>query len=65
MSVPAYNEQAMIMQILGEVREQYVVGVKVEVIVLDDGSKDDTIELLKPTPASATSVQRAPFMDDR
>jgi glycosyltransferase involved in cell wall biosynthesis len=48
--VPAYNEEATILQILGEVRKQTVEGVEFEVIVIDDGSKDATIALLEANP---------------
>ena len=45
--IPAYNEQSTILQILREVRKQCVEGVQFEVIVIDDGSRDKTVELLK------------------
>lgn len=48
--VPAYNEQATILQILEEVRGQTVDGVAFEVIVIDDGSKDNTLALLRANP---------------
>jgi glycosyltransferase involved in cell wall biosynthesis len=49
--VPAYNEQATILEILGEVRKQSIEGVETEVIVIDDGSKDATVALLEANPA--------------
>ena len=45
--VPAYNEEATILQILREVRKQAVDGVEFEVIVIDDGSRDQTVALLE------------------
>jgi len=48
--VPAYNEQATILQILEEVRDQSLDGVAFEVIVIDDGSKDDTLAVLRANP---------------
>lgn len=48
--VPAYNEQATILELLGEVRAQSVEGVVFEVIVIDDGSKDQTLALLRAHP---------------
>jgi len=48
--IPAYNEQATILQLLGEVRAQTVDGVSFEVIVIDDGSKDQTRALLRANP---------------
>jgi glycosyltransferase involved in cell wall biosynthesis len=58
--VPAYNEQATILQILGEVRKQSVEGVKFEVIVVDDGSKDNTIPLLEANPGLYDKLVRQP-----
>lgn len=45
--VPAYNEEATILQILREIRKQAVDGVQFEVIVIDDGSRDQTVALLE------------------
>jgi glycosyltransferase involved in cell wall biosynthesis len=45
--VPAYNEDSTILQILREIRKQSVEGVLFEVIVIDDGSQDKTVELLE------------------
>jgi glycosyltransferase involved in cell wall biosynthesis len=58
--IPAYNEQATILQILGEVRKQSVEGVKFEVIVVDDGSKDNTIALLEANPGLYDKLVRQP-----
>jgi glycosyltransferase involved in cell wall biosynthesis len=44
--VPVYNEAATILQILEQVAAQKVAGYEFEVIVIDDGSRDNTIELL-------------------
>jgi glycosyltransferase involved in cell wall biosynthesis len=49
--IPAYNEQATILQLLGEVRAQAVEDVSFEIIVIDDGSKDQTRALLRANPA--------------
>ena len=48
--VPAYNEEATIIQLLESVRRQKVDGVELEVIVIDDGSKDRTLTLLQSSP---------------
>src|SRR6188474_1470341 len=45
--VPAYNEEATILQILQEIRKQSVEGVEFEVVVVDDGSRDRTVALLE------------------
>jgi glycosyltransferase involved in cell wall biosynthesis len=49
--IPAYNESATIVALLGEVRAQKVDGVTFEVIVIDDGSKDQTVALLEQNPS--------------
>jgi glycosyltransferase involved in cell wall biosynthesis len=48
--VPVYNEAATIIPILREVRKQSVAGVEFEVIVIDDGSRDQTGALLDANP---------------
>src|SRR5580658_6044671 len=48
--VPVYNEQATVLPILREVRKQFVDGVEFEVIVIDDGSRDQTGTLLDANP---------------
>jgi glycosyltransferase involved in cell wall biosynthesis len=48
--VPAYNEQATIVQLLEAVQRSQVSGVEFEVIVVDDGSSDATPELLRSRP---------------
>jgi glycosyltransferase involved in cell wall biosynthesis len=49
--VPTYNEEATILQILREIGKQSVDGVAFEVIVVDDGSRDRTVELLEADPS--------------
>lgn len=44
--VPVYNEAATIVQILEKVAQQRLAGYELEVIVIDDGSSDDTPVLL-------------------
>ena len=48
--VPAYNEEANIIQILSKVQAQRIEGLKIEVIVVDDGSSDRTVEYLEANP---------------
>jgi glycosyltransferase involved in cell wall biosynthesis len=48
--IPAYNEQATIIGLLERVAEQKVVGVELQIIVIDDGSKDKTVALLEARP---------------
>ena len=48
--VPAYNEEATIVEILERVRVQKVDGVTFEVIVINDASKDGTLAKLQARP---------------
>ena len=48
--IPTYNEEATILEILRKVRAVKYKDVKFEVLVIDDGSKDRTIELLETSP---------------
>ena len=45
--IPAHNEDATILEILRKVKAVTYTGVKFEVLVIDDGSNDRTIELLE------------------
>lgn len=48
--IPVFNEERTIIQILELVAEQSIDGVEFERIVIDDGSKDETIKLLEERP---------------
>lgn len=48
--IPAYNEEATIAELLKSVRAQVVDGVDFEVIVINDGSRDRTLEILRANP---------------
>jgi glycosyltransferase involved in cell wall biosynthesis len=48
--IPAYNEEATIVEILERVRVQKVDGVTFEVIVINDASKDGTLAKLQARP---------------
>ena len=48
--IPAYNEGATIGQLLERVRVQSLVDFRLEVIVVDDGSTDDTSQVLQDNP---------------
>jgi glycosyltransferase involved in cell wall biosynthesis len=58
--IPAYNEEATILGLLGRVAEQKIDGVKVEVLVIDDGSTDRTCELLEQNPELYTTLIKRP-----
>src|SRR5262245_17982723 len=48
--VPAYNEERTILQVLERIAKQRTDGIKYEVIVVDDGSRDRTAELVESRP---------------
>jgi glycosyltransferase involved in cell wall biosynthesis len=58
--IPAYNEQATIIKLLTEVRQQSVDGVSFEIIVVDDGSMDGTGTLLENNPGLYDHLIRLP-----
>lgn len=58
--VPSYNEEATILELLGRVAEQKIDGVEIEVLVIDDGSTDDTVELLERNPALYAKLIKRP-----
>lgn len=45
--IPAYNEERTISEILKRVKEVAISGVKIEIVIVDDGSKDKTLSLIK------------------
>ena len=49
--IPAYNEENTILRVLERVKEQSIKGVEIETVVVDDGSNDNTLELLKSNPS--------------
>lgn len=48
--VPAYNEEKTIAQVLERVRAQSIPGIELEIVVVDDGSRDRTREILDSRP---------------
>jgi glycosyltransferase involved in cell wall biosynthesis len=57
--VPAYNEEATIVEILERVNAQRIEGVELEVLVSDDGSRDRTVDLLETRPELYRRLIRA------
>ncbi len=58
--IPAYNEEATIIELLQSVAGQDIEGIQFEVIVIDDGSKDRTVELLEANPGLYTTFIKQP-----
>ena len=59
--VPAYNEEATILGILERVGEQKIDGVNIEILVVDYGSTDRTVELLEQNPGLYTRLIKRPL----
>jgi glycosyltransferase involved in cell wall biosynthesis len=58
--IPVYNEERFVLPLLEKVAAQKVEGVQFEVVVVDDGSKDKTAQLIESRPdLYATFVKRA------
>lgn len=58
--IPSYNEETTIIELLEKVALQKVAGIQFEVIVIDDGSKDNTVEILEAHPELYTVLVREP-----
>ena len=58
--VPAYNEEATIIPILELVNGQKFKTVDLEVLVVDDGSNDRSVELLEAHPALYSTLIKLP-----
>lgn len=58
--IPAYNEAATIRQILAAVNGQRIEGAEFEIVVVDDGSTDDTAAILEQNPHLYTRLIRQP-----
>ena len=58
--IPAFNEDETILEILRKVKAVTYTGVKFEVLVIDDGSNDRTIELLEANPDLFSQLIKMP-----
>ena len=58
--VPAYNEEATIIPILELVNAQELESIDLEVLVVDDGSSDRTLELLEALPSLYSNLIKMP-----
>lgn len=58
--IPAFNEEATIIEILEAINEQAIDGVTFETLVVDDGSTDRTVERLEQNPTLYTKLIKCP-----
>lgn len=58
--IPAYNEEKTILDVLEKVAAQKIDGVEIETIVIDDGSKDRTREVVESRPDLYTTFVKQP-----
>lgn len=58
--IPAFNEEATILQILAKVNSVKCKGVTFEILVIDDGSTDQTVTLLESKPKLYTKLIKMP-----
>lgn len=58
--IPIYNEEKTVIPLLEEVNRQSLEDVEIETIVIDDGSKDRTAELLEKRPDLYRTFVRLP-----
>jgi len=58
--VPAYNEETTIIEVLEQVARQSIEGFDLSVIVIDDGSRDRTVEMLEARPELYAKLIKQP-----
>ena len=58
--IPAYNEANTILEILQRVQQQKIDGIELEVLVVDDGSSDNTVEILGNHPDLYSKLIKQP-----
>lgn len=58
--VPVYNESSVVLELLDKVNAQKIDGVDFQILIIDDGSTDDTVELLESRPDLYTDLIKLP-----
>ena len=48
--IPVYNEERTVINVLEKVNQQKINSISMEIIVINDGSEDHSLELLKNNP---------------
>jgi len=59
--IPVYNEEATILEILRRVNKQKIDSVSFEVIIIDDGSLDNSVPLMEENPNLFTKLIKLPI----
>lgn len=58
--IPTYNESNTIEEILQRVQQQKIDAIELEVLVIDDGSTDNTVEILENNPGLYSKLIKQP-----
>lgn len=58
--IPAFNEEATIIELLEAVHKQKIDSIELEILVVDDGSIDRTVDLLEARPELYTRLIKQP-----
>jgi len=58
--IPVYNESAVIIKLLDKVNAQHIEGITFEIIIIDDGSIDETLQILAQHPDLYSRIIKLP-----